>query len=103
MVYLLIQIVQNQMGEGLVFEQPATEKSLDRCKLQNFLGARKEKIPWGRLRVYNIQQMQGQSKAEDIVVRRKTLHSTSKVMHLNGESFSMSGGFQRDCCGLCKR
>jgi hypothetical protein len=58
------------------------KKSLDRCKLQNFLGGRKEQIPWGRLRVYNIQQMQGQSKAEDIVVRRKTLHSTSKVMRL---------------------
>jgi hypothetical protein len=90
-------------GEGLVFKQPATEKSLDRCQLQKFLGGRKEKLPWGRLRVYNIQQMQGQSKAEDIVVRRKTLHSTSKVMRLNGESFSMSASFQHDCCGLCKR
>jgi hypothetical protein len=38
-------------------------------------------------------QMQGQSKAEDIVVCRKTLHSTSKVMRLNGESFSISGSF----------
>jgi hypothetical protein len=37
--------------------------------------------------------MQDQSKAEDIVVCRKTLHATSKVMRLNGESFSMSGSF----------
>jgi len=77
--------------------QPTCDKEiLERCKLQNFLGGRKEQIPWGRLRVYIIQQMQGQSKAEDIIVRRKTLHSTSKVMRLKGESFSMNGSFQHD-------
>src|ERR1700675_3144132 len=62
-------------------------------QITKLLAGRKEKIPWGRLRVYIIQQMQGQSKAEDLVVRRKTLHSSSKVMRLNGESFSMSGSF----------
>jgi hypothetical protein len=102
MVYLLIRIVQNQTGEGLVFRQAATKKSLDRCKLQNFLGGRKEQIPWGRLRVYNIQQKQGQSKAADIVVRRKTLHSTSKVMRLNERKFQHERKFQQDRCALCK-
>ena len=84
-----------------MFNQTATEKSLDGANYKT-LGGRKEQIPWGRLRVYIIQQMQGQSKAEDIIVRRKTLHSTGKVMRLNGESFSMNGGFQHDCCGLPK-
>jgi hypothetical protein len=86
MVYLLIQIVQNQMGGGPVFKQPATKKSLHAANCKTFRG-RKEKIPWGRLRVYIIQQKQGQSKAEDIVACRKTLHSTSKVMHLNERKF----------------
>jgi hypothetical protein len=84
------------MGGGTGVQATCDKEILGRCKLQNFLGGRKEQIPWGRLRVYNIQQMQGQSKAEDIIVRRKTLHSTSKVMRLNGESFSMNGSFQHD-------
>ena len=91
------------MGGGIGVQATCDREILGPLQITKLLGGRKEQIPWGRLRVYNIQQMQGQSKAEDIVVRRKTLHSTSKVMHLNGESFSMSGGFQRDCCGLCKR
>jgi hypothetical protein len=94
MVYLLIQIVQKSNGgEGLVFSQPATQKSLDAANYKTLRGKDKEEIPWGRLAVYIIQPMQGQSKAEDIVVCRRTLHSTSKVMRLNGESFRMSGSF----------
>jgi hypothetical protein len=90
------------MGGGPDVQATCDKEILARRKLQNFLGGRKEQIPWGRLRVYIIQQMQGQSKAEDIIVCRKTLHSTGKVMRLNGESFSMNGGFQHDCCGLPK-
>jgi hypothetical protein len=94
---LSYSIVQNQNGgrdwcsSNLRQRNPWT---LQITKL--FRGDKKEQIPWGRLRVYIIQQMQGQSKAEDIIVRRKTLHSTSKVMRLNGESFSMNGSFQHD-------
>jgi hypothetical protein len=90
------------MGGGTGVHPTCDREILGRCQLQNFLGGRKEQIRWGRLRVYIIQQMQGQSKAEDILVRRKTLHSTSKVMRINGESFSMNGSFQHDCCGLRK-
>jgi hypothetical protein len=81
------------MGGGTGVQPTCDTKILGRCKLQNSLRGVKEKTPWEGLRVYIIQQMQGQSKAEDIVVSRKTLHSTSKVMRLNGESFSMSGSF----------
>jgi hypothetical protein len=68
-------------GEGLALKQAATEKSSDAANYK-LLAGRKEKMPWGRLCVYIIQQKQGQSNAADIVVRRKTLHSTSKVMRL---------------------
>ena len=91
MVCLLIQIVQKQMGEGLVVQTTCDKEILERCKYETFRG-RTEKIPWGRLRVYITQQMQGQSKSlQIIVVCRNTLHSTSKVMRLSGESFSMRG------------
>ena len=76
-----------------MFNQPATQKSLEAANYKTLSGEEKEKIPRGRLRVHIIQPMQGQSKAEDIVVCRKTLHSTSKVMRLNGESFSIRGSF----------
>jgi len=90
------------MGGGTGVQATCDSEILGPLQITKLLGGRKEKIPWGRLRFYIIQQMQGQSKAEDIVVRRKTLHSTSKVMRVNGESFSMSGSFQHDCCGLRK-
>jgi len=90
------------MGGGTGVQATCDSEILGPLQITKLLGGRKEKIPWGRLRFYIIQQMQGQSKAEDIVVRRKTLHSTSKVMRLNGENFSMSGSFQHDCCGLRK-
>jgi len=42
MVYLLIQIVQKQMGEDLVVQQTATEKSLDSANYKT-LGDEKKK------------------------------------------------------------
>jgi hypothetical protein len=73
MVYLLIQIVQKQTGEGLVVQPNCDREIPGRCKLRNFRG-RKEKIPWGRLRVYIIQQKQGQSKVADIVAAQDIAH-----------------------------
>jgi hypothetical protein len=80
------KLFKNQKGGGPGRSTNCDREIPERCKLQNFRG-RKEKIPWGRLRVYIIQQKQGQSKAEDIVGCRKTLHSTSKVVHLNERKF----------------
>src|SRR5437879_10374220 len=91
MVCLLIQIVQKSKGGGPGVQPNCDREIPGRRKLQNFRG-RTEKIPWGRLRVYIIQHKQGQSKSlQIIVVCRNTLHSTSKVMRLSGESFSMRG------------
>src|SRR5437879_12620547 len=66
MVCLLIQIVQKSNG-GRPGVKPNCDREIPgRRKLQNFRG-RKEKIPWGRLRVYIIQQKQGQSKSLQIL------------------------------------
>ena len=75
------------MGGGTGVQATCDSEILGPLQITKLLGGRKEKIPWGRLRFYIIQQMQGQSKAEDIVGCRKTLHSTSKVVHLNERKF----------------
>src|SRR6266404_6391867 len=91
MVCLLIQIFQKQMGGGPGIQPNGDREIPGRCKLQNFRG-RKEKIPWGRLRVYIIQQKQGQSKSLQILssaARHCTLQA--KLCVLMRERFSMRG------------